>query len=146
MIDRSWIGKSFAKLMVDVEKGQLLLFAKAVGEKSPVYTDEKAAKAAGFRSLPAPPTFTLSLGLASPDPFEKYSLMGINLIHVLHGSQKFEYIAPICAGDTIILESTVTDIYERKSGALEFLVEKTVATNQAGEVVAKLYSTLVIRN
>ena len=146
MIDRSWIGKTFPKLTVDVEKGQLRFFAKSVGETNPVYTDEDAAKAAGYRSLPAPPTFTFALNLAVPDPFEKYVSMGINLNRILHGGQKFEYVAPICAGDTITLESSISDIYEKKGGALEFIEEETVATNQDGAVVARLYNTLVVRN
>ena len=146
MIDRSWIGKSFPKLTVDVEKGQLRFFAKSVSETNPVYTDEDAAKAAGYRSLPAPPTFTFTLNLAAPDPFEKYVSMGIDLNRVLHGGQKFEYVAPICAGDAITLESSISDIYEKKGGALEFIEEETVATNQDGAVVARLYNTLVVRN
>ncbi len=146
MIDRSWIGKTFPRLTVDVEKGQLRFFAKSVGETNPVYTDEDAAKAAGYRSLPAPPTFTFTLNLAAPDPLEKYVSMGINLNRVLHGGQKFEYVAPICAGDTITLESSISDIYEKKGGALEFIEEETVATNQDGAVVARLYNTLVVRN
>ena len=52
MIDKCWIGRSFPKLVVDVEKGQLRFFAKAAGEKNPVYTDEVAALEAGYRSLP----------------------------------------------------------------------------------------------
>ena len=146
MIDRSWIGKSFLALTVDVEKGQLKFFAKAVGENNPIYTDEDCAKAAGYRSLPAPPTFTFSLKLASPDPFGNYNSMGIDLNRVLHGGQKFEYLAPICAGDSITLMTTVKDIYEKKGGALEFVEEETVAANQNGEIVARLLNTLVVRN
>ena len=146
MIDRSWIGKSFPALTVDVEIGQLKFFAKAVGEDNPIYTDEDCAKAAGYRSLPAPPTFTFSLNLVTPDPFAKYTSMGIKLNRVLHGGQKFDYLAPICAGDTVTLESTVKDIYSKKNGALEFLEEETVVANQDGEIVARLLNTLVVRN
>jgi acyl dehydratase len=146
MIDKSWIGKSLPALTVDVEKGQLKFFAKSVGEKNSLYTDEEVARAAGYRALPAPPTFCFSLSLASPDPLAKYASMGVDPNRILHGDQSFEYLAPVCAGDTITLEASVVDIYEKKGGALEFLKEETVATNQHGEVVAKLFSTLVIRH
>lgn len=146
MIDKGLIGKKSSPLEVDVEKGQLLFFAKAVGETNPVYTDEAAARDAGYRALPAPPTFVFSLNLAQPDPFAKFIEMDIDLAKVLHGEQQFEYGAPVCAGDRITLQSTVVDIFDKKGGALEFLVEETTATNQDNELVAKSIQTLVVRN
>ena len=146
MIDKSWIGNNTCQLEVEVEKGQLRFFAKAVGETNPIYTDESAAQAAGYRSLPAPPTFLFSLNLAQPDPLARYLEMGIDLAKLLHGSQLFEYFAPICAGDRIRLESTITDIAEKKGGALELVVEETTARNQMDELVGKATQTLVIRH
>ncbi|MDH3830030.1 MAG: MaoC family dehydratase N-terminal domain-containing protein [Gammaproteobacteria bacterium] len=146
MLDRSYVGHSFPTHSVPVEAGQLRFFAKAVGEESPVYHDREAARAAGYRDIPAPPTFVFSLGLVGTDLAEKYLPMGVDLARLLHGEQQFEYFAPICAGDVITLESKVTDIYDKKGGALEFAVEETTATNQDGELVAKAVQTLVMRN
>jgi acyl dehydratase len=146
MIDTKYIGTKYAPLEVNVEEGQLKFFAKSVGETDPIYTDLSAAKEAGYRHIPAPPTFIFSLNLAQPDPFKKYTDMGIDLNSVLHGTQKFEYFSPICAGDSIRLETTVTDIYAKKGGALEFMVEQTSAINQLGDLVANAIQTLVIRN
>jgi acyl dehydratase len=146
MLDRSYIGHSFPPLSVPVEAGQLKFFARAVGEDNPIYSDENAAKAAGYRALPAPPTFVFSLNLSGTNLDEKYVPMGVDLARLLHGEQQFEYFADICAGDVITLQSTVTDIYDKKGGALEFAVEETTATNQNGELVAKTIQTLVMRN
>ena len=146
MIDRKFIGTRTDPFSVEVEKNQLRFFAKSVGETNPIYTDETSAKAAGYRSLLAPPTFAFSLNLATPDPMGRYKEMGIDLGKVLHGEQKFEYFEPICAGDTITLEGEITDIYEKKGGTLEFIVTETRATNQGGETVAKMISTTVVRN
>lgn len=146
MIDKGFIGKKFAPLEVEVEKGQLRFFAKAVGETNPVYTDESAARDAGYRALPAPPTFVFTLNLAQPDPLSKYTDMGIDMAKVLHGEQQFEYFADICAGDRITLQSTIVDIFDKKGGALEFMIEETSATNQNDELVAQLIQTLVVRN
>jgi len=146
MVDKNWIGKNTSQLKVKVEEGQLRFFAKAVGETNPVYTDEAAAQAAGYRSLPAPPTFLFSLNLAHPDPLARYIEMGIDLARLLHGNQQFDYFLPICAGDRIRLESTVVDIFTKKNGALEFVVEETTATNQMDELVGKSTQTLVIRH
>ncbi len=146
MIDRKYIGKTYDPLTVEVEKGQLKFFAKATGETNPIYMDEAAAKDAGYASLPAPPTFCFSLNLAQPDPFAKYIEMGIDLGKVLHGEQNFEYLEPVCAGDTITLQDQVTDIFDKKGGALEFMVTETTATNQDGKTVAKMTSTTVVRH
>ncbi|MFM0394933.1 FAS1-like dehydratase domain-containing protein [Paraburkholderia phytofirmans] len=46
---------------VEVEKGRLLFFAKAIGETYSVYTYMAAARATGRPSLPVPPTFSMYL-------------------------------------------------------------------------------------
>ena len=56
MLDKSKIGHEFTPFTVDVEKGRLKFFAQAIGETNPIYTDETAAQAAGYKALPAPPT------------------------------------------------------------------------------------------
>lgn len=147
-IDRSFIGRESEDRFVDVEKGQLRFFAKATGETNPIYFDDEAAAAAGHRAVPAPPTFSFTLnslarakapGTFTPD-------MGINIGHVLHGEQAFEHYKTIYAGDVITLTGTITDIYEKKGGAMEFVVTTTDAVNQDGELCVRLLNTLVVRN
>lgn len=146
MIDNKFLGMKFEPHTVEVEKGQLQFFARTVGENDPVYTDEAAAKAAGYRSIPVPPTYAFSLNMATPDRFKFLDIMGIDLGRVLHGEQRFEYLEPICAGDIITFESVVSDIYEKKGGALDFLTLDITATNQNGEVVVRMQNLTVVRN
>lgn len=40
MIDREFIGKALPKAVLEIEKGRLRFFAKAIGETDPVYTNE----------------------------------------------------------------------------------------------------------
>ena len=146
MIDKSFVGQALDPITVDVEKGQLRFFAKATGQRDPVYLDEVAARAAGYPSLPAPPTFLFSLDLNQPDPFRLYDDMGVDLNRILHGEQKFRYAAPICAGDSITLKTRIADIYDKKGGAMEFIVLETDATNQRGEDVGGMTRVIVVRN
>lgn len=146
MIDRNHIGRELPPLTVDVEKGQLRFFAKATGQDDPVYLDDEAAKAAGFAALPAPPTFLFSLDLMQPDPFAVYRSLGVDLNRILHGEQRFRYAEPICAGDTITLRSRIADLYDKKNGAMEFIVLETDATNQRGEDVGGMTRIVVVRN
>ena len=57
MLNDSCVGEALTCYSVEVEKGRLRLFAKAIGQTDRVHFDEPAARAAGYRSLPLPPTF-----------------------------------------------------------------------------------------
>lgn len=145
MIGRAAVGHRTKPFDVEVEKGRLRLFAKAIGETDPVYTDEAAARAAGFRSLPVPPTFLFCLEMERPDPYDWFDELGIPLGRVLHGEQAFRYHAVPCAGDVLTFAAEVTDVYDKKNGALEFLVQRNRVSNQHGEQVAEFDRTVVIR-
>ena len=146
MIDRKHLGRVSEPHTVDVEKGRLKFFARSIGETNPIYTDEAAAKAAGYRSIPAPTTFCFSLDLEQEEPFADIEEMGIQLGKILHAEQSFTYHEPICAGDSITLQSKVSDIFDKKGGALEFLVQDYTAKNQDGKLVAEMRRTIVVRN
>ena len=146
MIDKKHIGRTFAPTSAEVEKGRLRFFAKAIGETNPIYTDEVEARRAGYASLPVPPTFFFSLEMEKPDSFGWMKDVGMDLARILHGEQTCIYHAPACAGDTLTFESRIDDIYDKKNGALTFLVKTDKVTNQRGEHVADLRSSIVHRN
>ena len=54
--DRSALGVESAPVSYDVEKGAIRKFAEAIGDDDPIYADERAAQAAGFKTIVAPPT------------------------------------------------------------------------------------------
>jgi acyl dehydratase len=146
MIDRKHIGYTPPPILWDVEKGRIAFFAKVVGLTDPIYTDEAAAKAAGYRGIVAPPTFIFGAPGDSGETMKLIETLEIDLGKVLHGEQRFDYHAPVCAGDTLRFQSKVTDIYDKKGGALEFVVNDTRVTNQLGEHVADLHSVIVVRH
>ena len=145
-MDTSLIGQKSTPKSVVVEQGQLQLFAKATSTKDKIYWDLDEAKAAGHPSLPAPPTFLMCLDSLAPtkDP-SVLQQMGVDIGRILHGEQRFKYAKPIYAGDTITLQSEITNMYEKKGGALQFVVTESTATNQDGEVVGTLINSIVIR-
>jgi acyl dehydratase len=145
MIDRKFVGMALPAFQATAEPGQLRFFAKATGETNPVYTDETAARAAGHCALPLPPTFLFSLELSQPSNQWRTDL-GIDPMRILHGEQSFSYRRQAYAGDALRFETRITDIYDKKGGALDFVVRETRVTNQRGEHVADLRSTLIQRN
>ena len=72
--------------------------------------------------------------------------LGIRPDRILHGEQSFDYHRMAYAGDTLHFKTTIADIYDKKGGALEFVVRETRVANQDGEHVADLRSVLVYRN
>ncbi|MEZ5665316.1 MAG: MaoC family dehydratase N-terminal domain-containing protein [Burkholderiaceae bacterium] len=146
MIDRQYIGHTMPAFEVVVEQGRLRFFAKATGQTDPVYTDEAAAHAAGHAGLPVPPTFLFCLEMESPDPAAIRNLLGLDYKRLLHGEQGFTYHRMAYAGDVLRFEQRIEDIYDKKGGALEFVVRLTRVTNQRGEAVADLRSVTVMRN
>lgn len=146
MLDKRHIGHELPPFSVQVEKGRLRFFAKATGQADPVYIDEDAARAAGHLALPVPPTFLFCLEMESPNPSAIRELLGIDIGRVLHGEQGFTYHGMAHAGDTLTFRQRIEDIYDKKNGALEFVVRKTSVTNQHGEPVADLRCVTVVRN
>jgi acyl dehydratase len=146
MLDRSYIGFESQPRVVAVEASQLRFFARATGETNPVYFDEAAARAAGHAALPAPPTFLFCLSSLAPEGESVMATLGLDMGRVLHGEQSFTCGAPIHAGDVITLKARISDIYDKRGGALDFIVEDTEATNQNGASVGAARTVIVVRN
>lgn len=145
MLNRSNIGCSFEPFVVNVEAGRLRFFAQAIGEDNPIYSNENAAIAAGYRGILAPPTYSMVLDTEGTSLQDLFTLLNLDISRILHGSQSFEYFETIHAGDRITIEATISDIYDKKQGALEFIVLENKYTNQAGSLVARSEYTLVYR-
>jgi acyl dehydratase len=146
MADKSLIGRSLGVTTCEVEKGRLRFFAKAIGETDPVYTDEAAARAAGHRSLPVPPSFLMCLEAEGRDTDHIVEdIFGFDLGRILHAEQGFDYHAMAYAGDVLTFATEVLDVYQKKGGALTFVVQQTRVSNQDGLHIADIRSSLVQR-
>ena len=144
-IDPAVIGSRTPEYSVQVERGRLRSFALATGQTDPVWSDLEAARAAGHRDLPVPPTFLFCLETENPDRGRFLADLGVDIRTVLHGGQAFGYHAQACAGDTLTFSTEVKDVYTKRGGALEFLVRATEVTRD-GAPVATLTSTVVVRD
>jgi acyl dehydratase len=137
------VGKEWPPASFEVQAERIEQYASAVGEDNPVYHDAKAAKAAGFRDLVAPPMFCVvysgpALGPAILDPE-----VGINLPAMVHGGQEFEWGEPVCAGDVITTTTRCKEIYEQDGRG--FYVFESVSTNQVGEETVRAIWTDIVR-
>lgn len=147
MIDKNIIGLELPPYTFTPEAGFLRFFAKAIGETDPVYFDESAARDAGHPSIPLPPTFLSSAETYRPSSDNAWrEAAGIQVSRMLHSEQSFTYHQMAYVGDTLHFDTKVVDVYDKKNGALSFVVVESKVTNQRGEHVADVRKSMAHRN
>ena len=130
-------------------------YAMAVDDLTPVYFDLDAARAAGYRTLVAPPTFVGHV-VAPTKPLSELREDGLyrggarlrhGLPRVMAGGDAWELVAPAYVGDVVTAESRLAEITERQGSKGPFVtsVVETVFTNADGEVIARLRQTAIAR-
>jgi acyl dehydratase len=161
-VDSSVIGKPTNRSVVAVERGSVSNFARGVKDDNAIYHDARAAEAAGFAAIPAPPTFTFAMGYWGAYPelqadldklegnpmFEIIGKLMANGGLVLHGEQEFIYHRPPMVGDVLHGEGTCVDAYEKESKGkvMTFVVSETVWSDKStGEPVVTERFNLIHR-
>jgi acyl dehydratase len=143
MLDKTLIGRESEPLVVEVEKGAIRRLAEAIGDANPIHADEAAARAAGYASLAAPPTFPAVLSLN-----ERFRhALDLGTRSLLLGEVSIEYGRPIVAGDRLTVKSRVADVQERAgaSGASDVLVLETEGRGADGELAFRTRETFILR-
>lgn len=150
---KSQVGWESQPWIFEVTTTSVRAFARGVGYTDPVYFDVDAAQKAGYKSLPAPPTY---LGTAvfipgqTDDTFSfppNFSpMINHGLVNVLDGGAETEYFDTICAGDTLTVVNRLADLYTKESkglGTMLITTQETTYTNQDNKVVAKQRSQAI---
>lgn len=135
-----------APMPFEVERGRLRFFARTIGLTDPVYFDVNAARRAGHRDLPVPLTFlSNSLELELPNPLGWLAALGGNLMTTTHAEQGFTYHSLAYAGDSLVLERRIVDVYTKKGGALEFVVKQT-DVKRGDELLAEIQFVIALKH
>src|SRR5258707_13064424 len=98
-LDKKVIGHEFKAFSAVAEAGKVKLFCKAIGEEDPIYADEAAAKAAGYKGVPVPPTFLQALTNDEPEKGGLLPLLNVDIGLILHGGQDHEDLARVQVRD-----------------------------------------------
>jgi acyl dehydratase len=116
-------------------------FADAIGAVDAAYRDPTAAAALGHPDVIAPPTFPILLTMPAAEVV--CADLGVDMVHVVHGDQRFAYTRAVRAGDRLVSVTTVEKIMARVGN--EFLTTRTDVTTDTGERVVTVWSRLVVR-
>ncbi|MAS41120.1 MAG: hypothetical protein CMK33_05325 [Porticoccaceae bacterium] len=160
-----------AKYRFPVDASQIMLFARAIGDKNPIYCDADYASNTEPGSVIAPPTFTQAAAQYDPgfplrprigepwfgsgreptgiqpkaksDSDEQESAIGQSA-RVLHAEQRFQYFRPIRPGDVLTVTTKPGKRWEKqgkRGGTLKFSESVSEFRDQQGELV--LIATMV---
>ena len=158
-----------AEYQFPVDASQIMLFARAVGDKNPIYHDAAYAGTTEPGGIIAPPTFVQASAQYDPNfplrprigepwfgsgreatgvkakPKAEGEKGGVGQSsRVLHAEQKYRYYKPIRPGDVLTVTTRPGRRWEkegRRGGSLKFSEAITEFRNQAGELVVT--STMV---
>lgn len=144
MISRDLIGRTQSRSIL-VERGPLSAFARSIGETNSLCFDVEAARQQGHPDLVVPPSYLFSLLLFAEVDHPWVVDLGVDLSKILHGEQRFEHEGLVFAGETLTLKSAITEIYEKRGGALEF-VERATEVFVGEHRRGRLVTTLVVRH
>ena len=136
-------GKQYNEVEYTVERDKVVQFAEAIGDDSPLYRDEEAARAAGHPGQLAPPTFATVLQIMTSGQAVLDPELGLDYSRVVPGVQEYEWRRPMRVGDRLRAIPRIADIYAKRSN--EFLVTEAEVRDQTGEVVLIARTTLISR-
>lgn len=127
---------------VEIERGKIKSLAKVLGLKNQIYYDKEEAMRLGYRDVVAPPTFPTVIDFSNDNDFyQMFNRLHLNPEKVLHGEQSYEYLEPICAGDTINGTVTLERIDEKRN--MKFYYLKSIYRNQFNQISVISKSTLI---
>jgi hydroxyacyl-ACP dehydratase HTD2-like protein with hotdog domain len=145
LTDRSRIGHTTDPTIHAVDAWRVKLFCRAIGETDPVFHDDAAARRAGHEACPVPPTFLKALESEHQSGAALMKLLDAPMTGVLHADQRFEFESPVHVGDLVEISRTITDVFDKRAGAMTFIVVDS-HFHVAGRAVARARQTIMVRN
>jgi acyl dehydratase len=127
-----------------VEREKIREYATAVQNTDPAHFDEAAAAALGYQGLVPPLTFMSVFGYVAQLASFEAAGIGITDKKIVHVDQMLKFLKPVTAGDTLHCDVYVHEV--RQAHGTDIIVNKTVITNQDGEIVQETYTTLAGRS
>lgn len=132
-IDRRHLGYALPPFTVEVTPARIALFRKAIGAD------------AGAPDV-APPTFMKAVEGEQNSSRRILEALGVDLKRVLHAEQQFDYLGPIRAGDALTVQRTVTDLYDKKNGAMDFIVIESTVSHAERGLLGRSRQVVLVRN
>ena len=132
-IDRAHLGTALPPFTVEVTAERIAQFRAAIGATT------------GPRDC-APPTFMKAVEGEQNSSRRILETLGVDLRRVLHAEQQFDYLGAIRAGDRLSVQRTVVDLYDKKNGAMSFIVIESTLTHAERGLLGRSRQVVLVRN
>lgn len=151
------VGRSYGPFVYEVGFEKVKEFAFAIGGGvpsssfsaadapaglDPLYWDRAHADANG--GVVAPPTFCVTFNLRGFAACVTDPALGLDLLMLVHGEQRFEFLEPVRPGDVMTTTSLLASAQE-KAGKT-FVGVRSESRNQHGKLAVVGHYTAVIRS
>lgn len=149
MVDKSLIHTKLDEFDFIVERGKIKEFANAICDPNPVYRDQKYAVAEKFRDILAPITFPMTFVFhvnSENAVLEAMQKLGMDVGKSVHGEIEFIYERPIFAGETLHVEISIGNIYEKpgkRGGMMTFVEHETRFYDEKKKLVVMVRNTFI---
>lgn len=142
---RSWIGRSSPPERIEITRRDIIKYAVATEQRLPKYCNgDEAPPMMLFGAYKAPSAIR---DLNSDGLSAETLLPDLPLKRIMAGGIKPTHHRPIRPGDVLILQQTLTDIYEKsgRSGPLIFVEYEIEVKTEDGELVMTEAQRRIVR-
>ncbi len=138
-LDPSLVGHETSPQSDVISATAVQQFADAIADSSPIYRDLDAARAAGYTTIPAPPTFVTHFIVSFAE-----AGLDTERSQVLHGEQEYVYERPIGVGDAVTVRHRIASI--RQSRGMALMTIEQLCDTAAGERAVTGKATIIVRD
>ena len=137
----------YGPITVTINKREAQRYALAVGDENPIYFDESAAKAAGYKTMTVPPTF-VTHAMVIPKPLSTLRTDGLyrdgtgvrlEVARMMFGGEEWDFLEPVYIGDQITATARLAALDQKSGSKGPFVrqVRETTFVNQEMTTVAR---------
>ena len=143
MKHKAHLGTTTSQKTIVVEHGLVQRFVDALDVSDPLSRDPEAAKAAGLSGPLLPHSAAATLG----DYQSVIDLLELKPKQVLHSREMIAVFHPVCAGDELVVSTTLREVDERPVGGnpMGFVTIDVVGASPKGEIRFDAQRVLAIR-
>ena len=146
---RMLIGRTFPPVTYVISEENVRDYLPVAGEDYPAFRSDDGARAAGYARRVIPPSFApfVALGLLRSFDWETDFFLDYRTGTAMFGEQELEYLRPLYVGETLTIQGTVFDVYEKQggSGNMLFVVFEYDYVNQHGRTAVRVTGTRIRR-
>jgi acyl dehydratase len=142
------IGKVFQPVTYTIREEDIRDYLPVAGEDHQAFISDEGARATGYERRVIPPSFApfvAVVALLRSFDWKRDFFLDYRTGTAMFGEQEIEYVRPLYVGETLTVQGTVADVYE-KQGKRPFDVAQVnfTATDEGGTVAFRGMQSYII--